>query len=71
MTHISELTGIGPESVKMQDIFVFDQTGVAADNSVLGDFAATGIRPKFANKLKVSGIVLPPDIFEQRARVSN
>jgi len=71
VTHISELTGIGTESVNMQDIFVFDQTGVAADNSVLGDFAATGIRPKFANKLRVSGIVLPPDIFEQRARVSN
>src|SRR5213594_4851436 len=70
VTHISELTGVGPESVKMQDIFVFDQTGVAADNSVLGDFAATGIRPKFADKLRVSGIVLPPDIFEQPARVS-
>src|SRR5436189_3930404 len=69
VTHISELTGIGSESVKMQDIFVFDQTGVAADNSVLGDFAATGIRPKFADKLRVSGIVLPPDIFEQPARV--
>ena len=71
VTHISELTGIGPESVNMQDIFVFDQTGVAADNSVLGDFAATGIRPKFADKLRVSGIVLPPDIFEQRSRVSS
>src|SRR5436309_2130852 len=70
VTHISELTGVGRESVKMQDIFAFDQTGVADDNSVLGDFAATGVRPKFADKLKASGIVLPPDIFEQTARVS-
>src|SRR5437867_2204018 len=71
VTHISELTGVGPESVKMQDIFAFDQTGVAEDNSVLGDFAATGIRPKFADKLKASGIILPPDIFEPPARVSS
>ena len=55
----------------MQDIFAFDQTGVAEDNSVLGDFAATGIRPKFADKLKASGIILPPDIFEPPARVSS
>jgi pilus assembly protein CpaF len=64
LTHISEITGVTMESVTMQDIFVFEQEGVSAEGRVLGSFAATGIRPKFAEKLKASGIHLPPNIFE-------
>jgi len=64
LTHISEITGVTMESVTMQDIFVFEQEGVSAEGRVLGSFAATGIRPKFAEKLKASGIHLPPSIFE-------
>jgi pilus assembly protein CpaF len=64
VTHISEITGLTTDSVSMQDIFVFDQQGVAPDGRVLGAFVPTGIRPKFAEKLRASGIVLPPNIFE-------
>jgi pilus assembly protein CpaF len=69
LTHISEITGITTESVTMQDIFVFEQQGVSAEGRVLGGFTATGIRPKFAEKLKASGIILAPDIFEPPVHV--
>jgi len=65
LTHVSEITGLTTESVSMQDIFVFDQQGVSPDGRVIGSFAATGVRPKFADKLRASGIALPPNIFER------
>jgi len=64
LTHISEITGVTAESLTMQDIFVFEQQGVSSDGRVLGGFTPTGIRPKFAEKLKASGITFPADIFE-------
>jgi pilus assembly protein CpaF len=64
VTHISEITGSNADSVIMHDIFVFDQQGVSPEGRVLGAFAPTGVRPRFAEKLKASGIALPPDIFE-------
>ena len=65
LTHVSEITGLTTESVSMQDIFVFDQQGVSPDGRVIGSFAATGVRPKFAEKLRASGIALPPNIFDR------
>jgi pilus assembly protein CpaF len=64
VTQISEVTGVADEMVTLQDIFVFDRLGVGANNRVLGRFRATGLRPNFAERLKVSGILLPPNIFE-------
>jgi pilus assembly protein CpaF len=69
VTHIGEITGVTAESVTMQDIFVYEQQGVSAEGRVLGEFAATGIRPRFAEKLRASGIVLAPDIFEPPVHV--
>ena len=69
VTHVSEITGVTAESVTMQDIFVYEQQGVSAEGRVLGEFAATGIRPKFAEKLRASGIVMAPDIFEPPVHV--
>jgi pilus assembly protein CpaF len=65
LTHITEITGMEDEVVSMQDVFVFDKQGVAPDGHVLGTFTATGIRPKFADKLAASGITLPNNFFEQ------
>jgi pilus assembly protein CpaF len=65
LTHITEITGMEDEVVSMQDVFVFDKQGVAPDGRVLGTFTATGIRPKFADKLTASGINLPNNFFEQ------
>jgi len=57
--------------VSMQDVFVFEKKGVASDGRILGTFTATGIRPKFAEKLKASGITLPADFFEQTVELWN
>ena len=51
--------------ITLQDIFVFEKRGVSPEGKVLGRFAATGIRPKFYEKLLAGGIRLPPDIFDQ------
>jgi pilus assembly protein CpaF len=68
ITRIGEVIGATDEGVALQDIFTFEQQGVSADDRVLGAFSATGIRPKFADKLRASGIVLPPGTFEPDGR---
>src|SRR5207248_3000727 len=65
LTHISEITGMEDDVVSMQDVFVFEKQGVSPDGRTIGSFTATGIRPKFAEKLKASGINLPANMFEQ------
>src|SRR5213080_724208 len=64
VTHLSEITGMEEDVVSMQDVFVFEKQGVSPDGRVLGAFTATGIRPKFAEKLKASGINVPASWFE-------
>ena len=68
LTHISEITGMEDDVVSMQDVFLFEKQGVSADGRTLGTFTATGIRPKFAEKLTASGINLPANLFEQTTR---
>jgi pilus assembly protein CpaF len=63
ITHLSEITGMEEDIVSMQDVFVFEKQGVSADGRVLGAFTATGIRPKFAERLKASGINVPAAWF--------
>ena len=64
VTHLSEVTGMEEDIVSMQDIFVFEKRGVSPQGRVLGTFAATGLRPKFAEKLAASGMAVPASIFE-------
>src|SRR5947209_7610386 len=64
ITHLSEITGMEEDIVSMQDVFVFEKQGVSADGRVLGSFTATGIRPKFAERLKASGINVPGSWFD-------
>jgi pilus assembly protein CpaF len=64
ITHVTEITGMTGDVVAMQDIFVFDKMGIDAGGNVIGRFRATGVAPKFAEKLKTSGLVIPPDVFE-------
>src|SRR5579859_7004827 len=71
LTHISEITGMEDDVVSMQDVFVFEKQGVSPEGRTLGQFTATGIRPKFAEKLNASGIVLPSNMFEQTTRLWN
>jgi pilus assembly protein CpaF len=48
----------------MQDIFVYKRKGIAADGRIIGEYVPTGVRPRFIEKFKVSGIEVPPHIFE-------
>jgi hypothetical protein len=52
------------EIITMQEIFAFRQTGVAADGTVLGHFSATGVRPKFVDRLRAHGVMVPDTLFD-------
>jgi pilus assembly protein CpaF len=64
VTSVSEITGMEGDIITMQEIFVFEKMGVTQDGKVIGRFRATGVRPKCCERLKASGIHLPPDMFE-------
>jgi pilus assembly protein CpaF len=68
ITSIQEITGMEGEVVTMQEIFSFRQTGVDANGKVLGHFQATGVRPKFADRLRNFGINLPDSMFDPSQR---
>jgi pilus assembly protein CpaF len=61
---IQEITGMEGEVITMQEIFAFRQTGVAADGTVQGHFCATGVRPKFVERLRSHGVVVPDSLFD-------
>ncbi len=66
VTNISEVTGMEGDVITMQEIFAYKQTGVADDGTVIGHTSATGVRPRFAERLRVFGVNLPAHIFEPR-----
>jgi pilus assembly protein CpaF len=60
---IAEITGMEGSVVTMQDIFTFRKRGINEAGEVIGEFMASGVRPKFAERLLVAGIQLPTDMF--------
>ncbi len=66
---ISEITGMEGEIISMQDIFVFDRVAIDESGKVRGIFRATGIRPRFADRLATGGCRLRPSLFESRMEV--
>ncbi len=66
---LTEVTGMEGDVVTLQDIFVFEKRGLNPDGRVVGRFAATGIRPKFYEKLLAAGIRLRPDLFDEVVEV--
>jgi pilus assembly protein CpaF len=50
--------------ITLQDIFLFEKTGILESGKVTGRFRATGIRPKFYDRLRSSGITLPTQMFQ-------
>ena len=60
---LSEITGMEGEVISLQDIFVFDRHGLAEDGKVLGQYAATGIRPIFADRCRMYGAPIPDSYF--------
>jgi pilus assembly protein CpaF len=69
VVNLTEVTGMEGEVVTLQDIFVFEKRGLNPDGHVVGRFAATGIRPKFYEKLLSAGIRLRPDLFDEVVEV--
>ncbi len=69
VTGITEVTGMEGNIITLQDLFVFEKRGIDAEGRVIGRFAATGIRPKFYEKLVSAGIRLRTEIFEEVVEV--
>jgi len=66
VTAISEITGMERDIITLQDIFVFEKTGIGEDGRVYGRFRATGLRPKCAERIAAAGINLPVAMFEHQ-----
>jgi pilus assembly protein CpaF len=62
ITAVTEVQGMEGDVIVMQDIFVFEQTGIE-NGKIIGRMKPTGIRPKFIEKFEVANIYLPPNIF--------
>ena len=65
VTSISEITGMEGETITMQEIFMYERSGVDQQGKVIGRFRPTGIRPRFAERLKACGLQLPRVFFEE------
>jgi len=61
---MQEVTGMEGDIISMQEIFRFEQTGVDTDGKVQGYFCATGVRPRFAERLRMFGAPVPEDTFD-------
>ena len=68
LTHITELTGMESDVVSLQDLFMFERQGVSPEGHTIGSFVASGIRPKFAERLKAAGYELPTEMFDPTGR---
>jgi len=70
VTSIAEITGMEENVISMQEIFTFNRKGIGPDGKVIGAFQPTRIRPKFLDRLRVAGIILPPSLFEKETLVN-
>ena len=70
VTSVSEITGMEENVISMQEIFSFVKKGIGPDGRVIGAFQPSHIRPRFLERLKVSGILLPPSLFERETLVN-
>jgi len=70
ITNISEITGMEENVISMQEIFTFQKRGIGPNGRVIGVFTPSRIRPQFLERLRVSGIVLPPSLFDKETQVN-
>ncbi len=70
VVNIAEITGMDEDVVSMQDIFTFVKKGIGPNGKVVGVFQPSRIRPKFVERIRVSGILLPQDLFERSMEVN-
>lgn len=67
---ISEITGMDENVLSMHEIFTFVKKGIGPNGKVVGAYQPTRIRPKFLERLRVSGIMLAQDMFERSLEVN-
>jgi pilus assembly protein CpaF len=70
ITSIQEVTGMEGDVLTMQEIFGYHQTGVDSDGKIIGHFQASGVRPRFTERLSSFGIQLPDRMFDPARRYS-
>jgi pilus assembly protein CpaF len=68
ITSIQEITGMEGDIITMQEIFTFTQTGIDEKGIIQGHFHATGIRPKFTERLKMFGVSMQDELFDPARR---
>jgi pilus assembly protein CpaF len=61
---VQEVVGMEGDLITLQELFTFQQTGLDANRKVKGRFKATGVRPKFAERLAAKGVALPSELFD-------
>jgi len=63
MMSLAEISGMESGAISLQDIFIFDRRGVDAEGRIMGEFKATGVRPKFADRCQIFGTTIPNEVF--------
>ena len=64
LTSLQEVVGMEGDLITLQELFVFQQTGLDENRKVKGRFKATGIRPKFYERIAAKGVTLPANLFD-------
>ena len=64
LVSLQEITGMEGDMIAMHEIFRYEQTGVDAEGKVQGQFRATGVRPRFAERLRMFGMPVPDSVFD-------
>ena len=62
----AEVLGMEGETLVMQDLFMFEQTGIREDGKITGTLQPNGLRPRANEKIEAAGISLPPHLFEPK-----
>jgi len=70
VTNISEVTGMDENVISMQELFTFVRKGIGPNGKVVGAFQPSRIRPKFLERVRISGILLPPELFDRSMDVA-
>ncbi|MCX6024508.1 MAG: ATPase, T2SS/T4P/T4SS family, partial [Chloroflexi bacterium] len=69
VTYVTEIQGMEGETIVLQDIFLYEQTGIDEAGKLIGRIKPTGLRPKYMQKIEDAGIKLPPNIFGAQDRL--
>jgi len=68
MISMAEITGMESGIISLQEVFTFDRVGLTDDGKIIGDFRATGVRPRFADRCRLFGTPIPDEIFSPTPR---